>query len=200
MQECGVGLVRLRRADRLAFAAPPLLRSGPVDDADLGRICAGLRVDRSAIVESQWIDNGAGWVAVRLADAAAVLALQPDHGAFDGLDVGVVGLHPPGADVQIEVRGFAPDAGIPEDPVTGSLNAGLAQWLIGNGTLPPSYVAAQGTAIDRDGRAYIDTDDDGTIWVGGETLTTITGTVDAWLSVPGDVLRPPTHPPGWPLH
>jgi PhzF family phenazine biosynthesis protein len=178
VQECGVGLVRLRRTDRLSFAAPPLIRSGPVDAADLDRICAGLRVDPGAIVESRWIDNGAGWVAVRLADAAAVLALQPDYGAFEGLDVGVVGLHPPGGDAQIEVRGFAPTMGIPEDPVTGSLNAGLAQWLIADGTLPSSYVAAQGTAIGRDGRAYIDTDDDGTIWVGGDTLTTITGTVD----------------------
>lgn len=177
VQECGVGLVRVRRAERLAFAAPPLIRSGPVDDADLDRIGTALRIDRAAIVDGQWIDNGAGWVAVRLADAAAVLALRPDDGAFGGLDVGVVGLHPPGAEVQIEVRGFAPGVGIPEDPVTGSLNAGLAQWLVGDGTLPPSYVAAQGTAIGRAGRVYVDTDDDGTVWVGGDTRTTISGTV-----------------------
>jgi PhzF family phenazine biosynthesis protein len=177
VQECGVGLVRLRRGERLAFAAPPLIRSGPVDDADADRICAGLRIERAEIVESQWIDNGAGWVAVLLRDADAVLALAPDFGAFDGLDVGVAGLHPPGTDAQVEVRGFAPTMGIPEDPVTGSLNAGLAQWLIGDGTLPPSYVAAQGTAIARAGRAYIDTDAAGTIWVGGATVTTISGAV-----------------------
>jgi PhzF family phenazine biosynthesis protein len=177
VQECGVGLVRVRRTERLAFAAPPLIRSGAVDDADLDRIVTALRIERSDIVDSQWVDNGAGWVAVRLADAAAVLALDPDFGAFGGIDIGVVGLYPEGGEVRAEVRGFAPDAGIPEDPVTGSLGAGLAQWLSGSGILPPSYVAAQGTALGRTGRVHIDTDADGTIWVGGATLTTIGGTV-----------------------
>ncbi len=181
VQECGVGLVRVRRGERLAFAAPPLIRSGPVDDTDLDRIAWALRIDRAAILDSRWVDNGAGWVAVRLADAGAVLALEPDLAAFGGLEVGVAGLYPAGgegpAEVQMEVRGFAPDAGIPEDPVTGSLNAGLAQWLTAEGALPPAYVAAQGTALDRAGRVYVDTDADGTIWVGGATGSTITGTV-----------------------
>jgi PhzF family phenazine biosynthesis protein len=177
MQECGVGPVRLRRTERLAFAAPPLVRSGPVDDAVLERIVTALRISRADVVDSQWVDNGAGWVAVQLRDADAVLALEPDLGGFGGLDIGVVGLHPPGGGVQAEVRAFAPGAGIPEDPVTGSLNAGLAQWLTGNGTLPPSYVAAQGTALGRAGRVHVDTDDDGTIWVGGATVTTISGSV-----------------------
>jgi len=177
VQECGVGLVHLRRTERLAFAAPPLVRSGPVDDADLDRIAHALRIEPADVVDGQWVDNGAGWVAVRLADAAAVLALQPDFPAFAGLEIGVVGLYPPGSEAQVEVRGFAPGVGIPEDPVTGSLNAGLAQWLTSDGTLPPSYVAAQGTALGRAGRAHIDTDADGTIWVGGATVTTITGTV-----------------------
>ncbi|KAA1426708.1 PhzF family phenazine biosynthesis protein [Nocardioides antri] len=177
LQECGVGLVRLRLTDRLAFAAPPLIRSGLVEDADLDRIATALRIDRSDVVDSQWVDNGAGWVAVRLRDAAAVLALEPDFGAFHGLDVGVAGLHPDGSEAQLEVRGFAPDVGIPEDPATGSLNAGLAQWLTESGILPPSYVAAQGTAIGRAGRVHVDTDDDGTIWVGGDTSTTISGSV-----------------------
>jgi PhzF family phenazine biosynthesis protein len=175
VQECGVGLVRLRRGERLAFAAPPLTRSGGVDDADLDRIVRALRIDRTDVVDSQWVDNGAGWVAVLLPDADAVLALDPDVSAFAGLDIGVAGLHPAGDEVQVEVRGFAPDAGIPEDPVTGSLNAGLAQWLTGSGTLPPSYVAAQGTALGRAGRVHVDTDDAGTIWVGGATVTTIGG-------------------------
>jgi PhzF family phenazine biosynthesis protein len=175
VQECGVGLVHLRRGDRLAFAAPPLIRSGPVEDADLDRIAAALRIDRADIVGSQWVDNGAGWVAVQLRDADAVLALDPDFTAFDPFDIGVVGLYPPGGEAQVEVRGFAPLFGIPEDPVTGSLNAGLAQWLTGDGTLPRSYVAAQGTALARAGRAHIDTDADGTIWVGGATVTTISG-------------------------
>lgn len=177
VQECAVGLVRVQRTERLAFAAPPLIRSGPVDDADLDRIVRALRIARAEVLDSQWVDNGAGWVAVRLRDADAVLALSPDFGAFDGLDIGVVGLYPPGGEVLAEVRGFAPDAGIPEDPVTGSLGAGLAQWLSGSGTLPPSYLAAQGTALGRAGRVHIDTDDDGTIWVGGATLTTISGVV-----------------------
>ncbi|MEZ0577460.1 PhzF family phenazine biosynthesis protein [Nocardioides sp. MH1] len=177
VQECGVGPVRVQRGERLAFAAPPLLRSGPVVDADLERIARALRIDRSDVVDSQWADNGAGWVAVLLRDADTVLALSPDFGAFDGLDIGVVGLHPDGGEVRAEVRGFAPDAGIPEDPVTGSLNAALAQWLIGNGTLPPTFVTAQGTALGRAGRVHVDTDGDGTIWIGGATVTTIAGSV-----------------------
>ncbi|RHW26463.1 PhzF family phenazine biosynthesis protein [Nocardioides immobilis] len=176
VQECGVGLVRLRRTDRLAFAAPPLIRSGAVDDKDLDRIATALRIDQADVVDSQWVDNGAGWVAVRLRDADAVLALDPDFTAFEPFDIGVVGLHPAGAETRAEVRGFAPLFGIPEDPVTGSLNAGLAQWLTDDGTLPSSYVASQGTALGRAGRVHIDTDD-GTIWVGGATVTTIDGTV-----------------------
>src|SRR5436190_17868543 len=155
VQECEVGLVRLRRDERLAFAAPPLIRSGAVDQADLDRIVTALRIGRDDVVDGQWVDNGAGWVAVLLRDAAAVLALDPDFARFDGLDIGVAGLHPPGGDAHLEVRAFAPEVGIPEDPVTGSLNAGLAQWLSGNGTLPPSYVAAQGTALGRAGRVHI---------------------------------------------
>ena len=177
VQECGVGLVRLRRGGQLAFAAPPLIRSGPVDAGDLDRIARALRIDRAEIVDSQWVDNGAGWVAARLRDAGAVLALSPDFGAFDGLDIGVVGLYPSGAEVQAEVRGFAPDFGIPEDPVTGSLSAGLAQWLTADDVLPPAYVAGQGTALGRAGRVHVDTDTDGTIWVGGATVTTISGAV-----------------------
>ncbi|WP_322937436.1 PhzF family phenazine biosynthesis protein [Nocardioides bizhenqiangii] len=177
VQECGVGLVRLRRAERIAFEAPPLIRSGSVDDDDLDRIAEALRIDRAEIVDSQWVDNGARWVAVRVRDAEAVLALAPDFGAFAGLDIGVVGQRPPGGETAVEVRGFAPDFGIPEDPVTGSLNAGLAQWLVGNGVLPASYVAAQGTALGRAGRVHVDSDADGTIWIGGATETTISGAV-----------------------
>ncbi|WP_183100699.1 PhzF family phenazine biosynthesis protein, partial [Nocardioides pelophilus] len=177
VQECGVGLVHLRRGERLAFAAPPLIRSGAVDDGDLDRIVRALRIEFADVVDSQWVDNGAGWVAVRLHDAAAVLALKPDFTAFDPFDIGVVGPHPSGGEAEVEVRGFAPLVGIPEDPVTGSLNAGLAQWLTSDGTLPPSYVASQGTALGRAGRVHIDTDADGTIWVGGATVTTISGSV-----------------------
>lgn len=176
VQECGAGLVRIRRGARLAFAAPPLVRSGPVADDDLATIVRALRIEVDDVIDANWVDNGADWVAVQLADADAVLALRPDFGAFEGLDIGAVGAHPAGAECAVEVRGFAPEVGIPEDPVTGSLNARLAQWLAGS-RLPSSYVAAQGTAIGRRGRVHVSVED-GVVWVGGDTLTTITGQVE----------------------
>lgn len=179
VQECGAGLVRLRRGERLAFAAPPLVRSGPVADADRARIVAALRIADDDVVDLAWVDNGPGWVAVLLADADAVLALEPDFAAFGGLEIGVVGPHPAGADADVEVRAFVPGMGIGEDPVTGSLNAGLAQWLAG-GRLPASYVAAQGTVLGRKGRVHLDLERDvegDTVWVAGDALTTITGEV-----------------------
>jgi PhzF family phenazine biosynthesis protein len=175
VQECGAGLVRIRRTERLAFAAPPLVRSGDVSPEDLARICAALRVPTGAVVEAKWIDNGPGWVGVLLEDAASVLALDPDWSAFRGLDVGVVGPYADGP-VACEVRAFCPGLGITEDPVTGSLNAGIGQWLAGR-VLPASYVAAQGTALGRAGRVHVETADDGTVWVGGDTTTTVAGTV-----------------------
>ncbi|WP_101524774.1 PhzF family phenazine biosynthesis protein [Nocardioides houyundeii] len=176
VQECGAGLVTIRRGERLAFAAPPLLRSGPADAETVRAIARALRIEPSEVVAAQWVDNGPGWVAARLRDADAVLALDPDYVAMADLDLGVVGLYPPGGEVSIEVRGFAPELAVPEDPVTGSLNAGVAQWLIGSGVLPPSYVAAQGTALGRAGRVHVDQVGD-TTWVGGDTSTTISGTL-----------------------
>lgn len=177
VQECGAGLVTIRRGGRLAFAAPPLVRSGPADPATRQAIARALRIDEADIVDAAWVDNGPGWVAALLRDADAVLALEPDYAAMADLDLGVVGPYPPGSGVAVEVRGFAPELAVPEDPVTGSLNAGLAQWLIGSGTLPESYVAAQGTVLGRAGRIHVE-QVDGTIWVGGDTRTTIAGTVD----------------------
>jgi PhzF family phenazine biosynthesis protein len=175
VQECGAGLVRVRRAGRLAFAAPPLLRTGPVSDADLDAIAAALRVTRADLLESEWIDNGPGWVGVLLRDADAVLAVEPDWAAFGDLKIGVVGRYADGP-VAVEVRAFCPGFGMPEDPVTGSLNAGIGQWLAGS-TLPASYVASQGTALHRAGRVHVEAVA-GEIWVGGETRTTVAGTVD----------------------
>ena len=175
VQECGAGLVRLKRGDRLAFAAPPLVRSGPVGDDDRARIVASLRIDDAEVVDMAWADNGPGWVAVLLESADRVLALEPDFVTMGGLDVGVVGPHDGTSDTDVEVRAFCPDMGIGEDPVTGSLNASIGQWLAGS-RLPTSYVAAQGTAIGRRGRVHIDLDGD-TLWVGGDALTTITGRV-----------------------
>ena len=176
VQECGAGLVTIRRTDRLAFAAPPLLRSGPVDAEDVAGICRALRIPESAIVETTWIDNGPGWVGVLLEDAAAVLALEPDWAAFGDLKIGVVGTHPTGGPADVEVRAFCPQYGVPEDPVTGSLNAGIGQWLAGS-TLPASYVASQGTVLQRAGRVHVSLID-GEVWVGGETRTTVAGSVD----------------------
>jgi len=175
VQECGAGLVRIRRGERLAFTAPPLLRSGPVSDQDRTAVVRALGIADDDVVDLAWVDNGPGWVGVLLRDAAAVLALRPDAGAFGDLDIGVVGPHPAGAECAVEVRAFCPGMGIVEDPVTGSLNAGLAQWLAGD-RLPASYVAAQGTALGRAGRVHVETDGD-TVWVGGDATTTIKGTV-----------------------
>lgn len=180
VQECGAGLVTIRRAaadegSRLAFAAPPLRRSGPVDAADVASICRALRIPQSQVVETTWVDNGPGWVGVLLEDAAAVLALEPDWAAFGDLKIGVVGPYD-GGPLAVEVRAFCPGFGMPEDPVTGSLNAGIGQWLAG-GTLPTSYVASQGTVLQRAGRVHVESMD-GQIWVGGDTRTTVSGSLE----------------------
>ncbi|MFE6970987.1 PhzF family phenazine biosynthesis protein [Isoptericola sp. NPDC057653] len=182
VQECGVGLVTVRRdgggeGGRLAFAAPPLRRSGPVAPEDLARIARSLRVAVADVEDAAWVDNGPGWVAARLRDAAAVLAVDPDLASFGGLKIGLVGPYAPGeSDAAVEVRAFVPGIGVPEDPVTGSLNAGLGQWLAGD-YLPTSYVASQGTALGRRGRVHVHRDADGEVWVGGAAVTTIAGTV-----------------------
>jgi PhzF family phenazine biosynthesis protein len=181
VQECGAGLVRIRGAGgRLAFAAPPLLRGGPVD-RDLVRQLAGalgLRPDQ--VAGAQWADNGPGWVALLLTDAATVLAIEPDGAALRGSNVGVIGPYPagaksdPGAD--FEVRTFIPEGGLTEDPVTGSFNAAAAQWLIPAGLAPRSYTVSQGTRLQRRGRLFLE-QADGDIWVGGHTVVGITGSV-----------------------
>jgi PhzF family phenazine biosynthesis protein len=177
VQECGVGLVRVRRdGTRLAFAAPPLRRSGAVDEATLAQIVRCLKIPRDAIRASNWVDNGPGWVAVMLDSREQVLALRPDFAAMGGLELGVVAPCPAGHDAQFEVRAFVPTLGVPEDPVTGSLNAGLAQWLIGAGLAPSRYVAAQGTALGRDGRVFVD-QRDGDIWIGGDSVVLVDGRV-----------------------
>jgi PhzF family phenazine biosynthesis protein len=177
VQECGAGLVRVRRADGgLAFAAPPLSRSGPVEDALLAEVAGALGIGRAAIVDAAWADNGPGWIAVLLESADAVLALRP---SFAELDIGVAGPHPAGAPEAIEVRAFFPKDGVlVEDPVTGSLNAALAQWLLASGRLRAPYVARQGTALGRAGRVHVTADPDGTIWVGGGTITCVAGAVE----------------------
>jgi PhzF family phenazine biosynthesis protein len=179
VQECGAGLVRVRREPSgLAFAAPALVRSGPVAEDLLEEVAGVLGVALSDVVAARWVDNGPGWIGVRLADAATVLALEPASAAGERAGfVGVVGLHPPGGDAAYEVRGFFTDADghLREDPVTGSLNASLAQWLLDEEVVTAPYAARQGTRLGRAGRVLIDRDADGQVWVGGATTTHVLG-------------------------
>jgi PhzF family phenazine biosynthesis protein len=178
VQECGVGLVRIRiSGDTLAFAAPPLIKSGPVDESTRQQLADTLNLTSADIVAAEWIDNGPGWVGVMLADADAVLATQPK--AHSKHKIGVVGAYPEGSEMAFEVRGLFPSASgmLFEDPVTGSLNASLAQWLIGAGLAPSTYVAQQGTVLGRAGRIFVEQVDKD-IWIGGNTTTCIAGTVE----------------------
>ncbi len=178
VQACGAGLVRVRsdRDGNLSFAAPPIVRSGPVDEPLVERIVASVGLSRSDVVDAQWVDNGPGWVAVLLRDAQAVMDVTPGD-VF--LDLGLLGLHAPGSEVALEVRALYPQNGyVVEDPVTGSLNASAAQWLIATGRLAAPYTAAQGGAIGRAGRVRITQDPDGTVWTGGRSVTVVRGVVE----------------------
>ena len=179
VQQCGVGRVRVRReATRLAFAAPALRRTGTVEPALRAQAVAALGLTDAEVLRLEWVDNGPGWTAALLTDAARVLSLQPDFGRMQGLKLGVVGPYPAGSECQFEVRAFVPGLGVPEDPVTGSLNAGLAQWLIGAGLAPPRYVAAQGAALGRAGRVFVE-QDGADIWIGGAVCPVVSG----WVSL-----------------
>jgi PhzF family phenazine biosynthesis protein len=178
VQECGSGLVRVRRGPdgSLAFEEPPLLRGGPVDEATLERVTTGLRIPRDWIVDAEWADNGPGWVAILLSSAMEVLAIDP--GTVD-LDIGVVGPYAPGAEAAFEVRAFFPMNGATvEDPVTGSLIASIAGWLTRTGRATPPYLVTQGRALGRDGRVYVTIDDAVTIWIGGTSVTCVRGEVE----------------------
>ena len=177
-QECTAGLIPVRPDGmRLAFAAPPLTRFEPVEDDLIERIAAGLGLRRADVLAAYWLVNGPRWIGVRLASAEQVLGVQADATALAGLEIGLVGPHPPGADANFEVRALLPGQAVAEDPVTGSLNAGLAFWLIGDGVAPAHYVVAQGTALGRAGRVQVNLKE-GTLWVGGRVVTAITGSVD----------------------
>ena len=178
VQECGVGLVSIQRqGPRLAFAAPPLRRGGPLDEADVQLIAKGLGVARQDIVHHAWCNNGPQWRGVMLGTAEQVLALKPDPEVLQGLDIGVVAPLSKG-DAQFEVRAFFPgNNGLAEDPVTGSLNAAIGQWLIEAGLAPNSYVASQGACLARAGRVYVHRDAQNQVWVGGESVTCIQGSV-----------------------
>jgi PhzF family phenazine biosynthesis protein len=174
VQECGVGLVRLRRGERLSFAAPPV-QCSEVPPEQLDAALAALGLSQEQVVRSQLLVNGPHWLTVQVADVDTVLALDPDHPAMRSLpEVGVLAPYPDGTECAIEVRGFADCIGVPEDPVTGSLQAGIAQWLIPLGVLPRAYVAAQGQCVGRLGRAHLEADGD-EVWVGGTTHTLVEG-------------------------
>jgi PhzF family phenazine biosynthesis protein len=177
VQECGIGRVSLRRTSSgLAFAAPPLLHAGPPDDELRTRVVEMLRVDSRRVVEMEWVDNGPGWLGVLLDSADAVLALQP--GVLE-LPIGVVGPHGAGAATQFEVRAFVPSGAMTlEDPVTGSLNASIALWLLDSGRARTPYVASQGAAVGRSGRIQVERDGDRTTWIGGTTRTLIEGSIE----------------------
>jgi PhzF family phenazine biosynthesis protein len=181
VQQCGAGLIPIRRTGgRLAFAAPPMVRSGPIDDSLLDQRRRQLGLDEASIVAAAWIDNGPGWMGLLLDSAQAVLDVELPRESIAGFDVGLIGPHPDGSECAIEVRGLFADASgqVREDPVTGSLNASAAQWLLGLGLLQAPYVAAQGTMLGRAGRIHVDLAD-GDVWIGGDTTITVTGTIDA---------------------
>jgi PhzF family phenazine biosynthesis protein len=187
VQECPAGLIPIRRdpgsvsgagPGALAFAAPPLVREGPVEEATIAELAGLLGIGRGDIVEASWADNGPGWIALLLGSAEEVLALEPARHHKSRIDVGVVGPYPEGSSPAFELRVFFSDhhGAILEDPVTGSFNASAAQWLLGSGRAAAPYVAAQGTRLGRAGRVQVDQDADGTIWIGGRAETLFSGT------------------------
>jgi PhzF family phenazine biosynthesis protein len=182
VQECEAGLVTLRRSgDRLSFEAPDLIRDGPVDPSEIADLAMVLGVDASEILEARWVDNGPGWVGLLLEDADSVKALEPDfsrHPRRDRLDIGVVGMYPDGWEHCYEVRAFfsGPRGEVLEDPVTGSLNASVAQWLISERRASTPYVVSQGTVMGRSGRVHISGDAD-SVWVGGHVFDIVDGHV-----------------------
>lgn len=181
VQECGAGLVPLRIEEGIvSFLAPPLIREGPVEEGLIARLAGLLGIGRDEVVAAQWVDNGPGWVGVLLEDADSVLALDPDFGGEAGVDVGVVGFYPEGSPVAYEVRAFFADhhGRMVEDPVTGSLNASVAQWMLGESRVSAPYRASQGKRLGRVGLIHIDQDDEG-IWIGGATHTIAGG----WLEL-----------------
>jgi PhzF family phenazine biosynthesis protein len=183
VQECGAGLITVRDdGDRLAFAAPPLVRGGPPEPDLVAEVVDAMGLDPSEVEDSQWVDNGPGWLALLLRSADAVRAARPRRVptkvGLAGL-VGLVAREASGAPADVEVRAFFPKDGVvTEDPVTGSLNASLGQWLIGSGRLDSPYVASQGSALGRAGRVYVSMDADGQVWVAGTTRTLVEGTIE----------------------
>lgn len=177
VQECAAGLIPIRvSGDRFAFQAPPLTRYEAVEETQLQLIAVVLGIGREQILDSSWIVNGPQWIGIRLESAQDVLDLRPDPGQLGDLEIGVIGPYGPGAETQFEVRAFVGGDAVWEDPVTGSLNAGLARWLTDTAKAPAHYVVSQGTVLGREGRVHIDVEGD-TIWVGGHVTACVEGSV-----------------------
>lgn len=175
VQQCGVGLVRIRQSESGAAFAAPALKMDAVDDATLDKVLGALGLARERVRAAQWLQNGPRWLTLLLDSAETVLAVEPDHGTLKDLaEVGLVGPYPAGHACQFEVRAFAAVIGVPEDPVTGSLNAGVAQWLIERGDAPKRYLASQGQRLGRAGRVQIE-HDGRTLWVGGQSVSCVRG-------------------------
>jgi PhzF family phenazine biosynthesis protein len=202
VQQCAVGLVTIKRDEkRLAFAAPPLRRSGELSADELTATAQALGINTADIVASAWCDNGPGWRGILLNSVELLRSIKPDPNKIAGQFIGLASTLKIGVSAisgaqnsqtsdekqnlstsnfdqpYLEVRAFFPGSGgFAEDPVTGSLNAALAQWLIGSGRAPGRYIAAQGLNLKRNGRVYIE--QSGTdIWVGGYSTTCVEGQV-----------------------
>jgi PhzF family phenazine biosynthesis protein len=178
IQQCGAGLVDVRHeGGQFAFAAPPLIRDGDPTETEIADVAEVLKIDRAAIIDARWVDNGPGWIGVMLASAEEVLSLEPERSYHRRIDIGVVGPHAPGGDTAFELRAIFSDDGrsLREDPATGSLNASVGQWLFASGRATGHYVAAQGTRLGRKGRISVSQDDAGLVWVGGRTVTLFRG-------------------------
>ncbi|TDE97316.1 PhzF family phenazine biosynthesis protein [Occultella glacieicola] len=177
VQECGAGLIEVRRdGDLLSFAAPPTLRSGSLDEPYLTRIVAAFGIERARVIAHQWIDNGPGWAVLRLATAQEVLDLDPDLSLIPEAMIGALGAYPPGSEHAYELRSFAPGVGVAEDPVCGSMIASVGQWLARTGEVVDGYRVSQGGRLDRAGDITVTIDTHGSVWVGGRTQTLFSGT------------------------
>jgi PhzF family phenazine biosynthesis protein len=178
VQECGAGLVSVRHVEGVvSFAAPPLVRQGALEEGFVGQIAAAFGIKRDRILAHQWVDNGPGWAVVQLPAAEDVLALEPDLSLIPTAMVGAIGAYPGGSEHAFELRTFAPGVGVPEDPVCGSMNASVGQWLIATGAAPSAYRVSQGARMGRAGTVEITADADGTVWVGGAATGCIRGTI-----------------------
>lgn len=177
IQECGVGLISVRRHESaLSFAAPPLLKGGPAEEDVIHEAATSLGISRDDIIDAEWIDNGPGWLGILLGTAEEVLKIQPERMT---LKIGVAGAHADDSPYAYEVRAFFPTNGtVVEDPVTGSLNASLAQWMIQSGRATAPYLVSQGTAIGHAGVVHVSLDNSQNVWIGGNVVTCISGTVD----------------------